>query len=304
MIQRFALTIWRAATDVRSYLSDFANRTSGSGLGYLFALTTTLAFFTLLPFAIGLAFIAPRADEFANTQLDIAQRWYPDDLVLTLTGGVLSTNADEPVVLDLPPEWGEDESVHAVVIDTDALVDDFEEYDTAILLTRTSGVVRDDNGGLRVFRYPDEDGFVFTEELLAEGVTAAKDFTPMLPWIAWGLALLLILLLPFVVGGFLWLGNLIFLLWATLVPLLISAVGGRGLSYAALYKLGLFGLTNSLLLDYALTMIGADLHWLTWLLFFGWMTAVVLAFPKRAAAVTVVPPAREPRAKNGPANKS
>ncbi len=308
MLTRFALTIWRTSTDVRAYASDFAHRTTGSGLGYLFALTTTLAFFTLLPFAIGLAFIAPRADEFANEQLDVVQRWYPDDLVVTLTGGVLSTNADEPVILDLPPEWGEldeDGFIHAVVIDTNASIDDFAAYETAILLTQRSAVVRDDNGSLRVFAYSAEENVVVSEAFVAENIALAKQITPMLPMIAFVVVLALLLLAPFVIGGAMWLVQQLFLLWATLVVLLVSAIAGRGLSYGALYKLSLFGLTNSLLLDYALTMVGVNLHWIAWLLFFGWMTAVVLAFPKRTGpAVTVLPPAAELRAKKQPTKKS
>jgi hypothetical protein len=154
MLSRFALTIWRASTDAFSYVADFAKRTAGSGLGYLYALRVTLAFFGLLPFAIGLAVVAPHAGTFARDQLATLRDWYPDDLVLTVTGGVLSTNAEEPVVLDLPAAWAgmDDGDTHAVVIDTSASIDDFDAYATRVLLTRTAAVVRDDNA-LRVIEY-------------------------------------------------------------------------------------------------------------------------------------------------------
>lgn len=300
MLTRFALTIWRAATDIRAYVSDFAGRTMGSGFGYLYALTTTIVFFVILPFAISLAIRAPSAETFVNTQLDIVQRWYPDDLVLTLTGGILSTNANEPVILDLPPEWNDSETTHFFVIDTRASVEDFARYETAVLFTQTHVVVQN-NESLRVYPYPPEEQVVFTEELLAEGVAATKQYTPMLPWLAWGAVLLLLLLAPFIGGAALWIANLAFLLWATLITLLISAICGRRFSYGTLYKIGLFGITNAIVLSFALTMVHADhLNWLWHILFFTWMTVVVLTFPRRATLATITPPAEEARARTMP----
>lgn len=87
MLSRFVMTVWRAATDARSYIEDFGKRRTGSGVGYLYWLCVTLAFFGLLPFAIGLAVLAPNARTFADTQLTVLQDWYPDELVLTRSPG-------------------------------------------------------------------------------------------------------------------------------------------------------------------------------------------------------------------------
>lgn len=295
-IQRFALTIWRASTDAFSYVTEFSRRTTGSALGYLYALSVTLAFFGLLPFAIGLAVVAPNVETFANDQLATIQRWYPDELVLTLTGGVLSTNVQEPYALDLPTEWGEmDEGgpAHAIVIDTSASVDDFAARDTAVLLTRTYAVVKDDNG-VRTFDYAEADGANLTvnEALVNEVTTGLTAYTPMLPWIAWGLVLALVLLLPWIAGGFMWLGTLFFLLWATVLTWIVSSIAGRGHRYGELYRLGLFGITSSALLSFALTMTSLPLGWATYVLFFAWMTYVITQFPRRASAsVAPLPPA-------------
>lgn len=296
MLSRFASTIWRASTDAFSYVADFSRRTTGAGLGYFYALSVTLAFFGLLPFAIGLAVVAPSLETFARNQLAVAQRWYPDELVLTLSGGVLSTNVQEPYALDLPSEWGtmeEDGPAHVIVIDTSASVDDFAARDTAVLLTRTSAVVKDDNG-VRTFDYAeaDEGNLVVNEKLVFDAVTGLSAYTSMLPWIAWGLVLALLLVLPWIVGGFMWLGSLFFLLWATVITWIFSSIVGRGHRYGELYRLGLFGVTNSALLSFALTMTSLSLGWATYVLFFGWMAYVIVQFPRRASAsVAPLPPA-------------
>jgi hypothetical protein len=309
-LQRFAITIWHASTDALSYVTDFSRRTTGSALGHLYALSVTLAFFGLLPFAIGVAAVAPSIRTLANDQLGVIQRWYPDELVLTLTGGVLSTNVQEPYVLDLPTEWrtvDADGPAHAIVIDTSASIDDFAARDTAVLLTRTSAVVQDDNG-IRTFDYAEADGANLTvnEALVTDVTIGLSAYTPMLPWIASGLALALLLVLPWIGGGFLWLGNLFFLLWATVITWIISAIAGRGHRYGELYRLSLYGITNSALLSFALAMTGLPLGWATYILFFTWMTYVITQFPRRASAsVAPVPPAaakkhvpaKKPRAK-------
>jgi hypothetical protein len=295
-LQRFALTIWHASTDALSYVTDFGKRRTGSALGYLYALSVTLAFFGLLPFAIGLAVVAPSIRTLADDQLAVIQRWYPDELVLTLSGDVLSTNVQEPYALDLPTEWGttgENGPTHAIVIDTSASVDDFAARDTAILLTRTYAVVKDDNG-VRTFDYAEADGanLVINETLVSELTTGLSAYTPMLPWIAGGLVLALVLVLPWIGGGFMWLGSLFFLLWATVITWIISAIVGRGHRYGELYRLSLFGITNSMFLSFALTMTSLPLGWATYLLFFGWMTYVIVQFPRRASAsIPPLPPA-------------
>lgn len=296
-IQRFALTIWRASTDAFSYVTEFSRRTTGSALGYLYVLSVTLAFFGLLPFAIGLAVIAPSIRTLADDQLAVLQRWYPDELVLTLSGDVLSTNVQEPYALDLPTEWGttgENGPAHAIVIDTSASVDDFAARDTAILLTRTYAVVKDDNG-VRTFDYAEADGanLIVNETLISELTTGLSTYTPMLPWIAAGIALALLLILPWIAGGIAWVSSLLFLLIiGTPMLWMFATAMGRRFTYWQLYHLGLFGLTSSLLLTFALSMTAISVPLLPNAVFIGWMAYVITRFPRRASAsIAPLPPA-------------
>ncbi len=301
MLSRFALTIWRASTDRLAYVDDFAKRRTGSGLGYLYWLCLTISFFALLPIAIGLAFITPRAEKFANDQLTILQNWYPDDLVVTISGGVLSTNRKERVVLDLPQEWQmaeqwtsdmDDENewpTHAISIDTAASVDDFESFDTFILLTKTSMVAKDDNG-LRIYRFAEiDDNMVVNEAHLADIVGDLREVTPALPWIGWIGVFSFILVIPWILGGIVWALNLLFLLWGTLIIQLFASIVGRHLPYKTLYRLGLFGLTSSILASFAIEMTSLPLAWVPWALFCVWMGAIVTVFPRSAPKPRSVP---------------
>lgn len=294
MLTRFVMTIWRASTDAYAYAEDFAKRRTGSGLGYLYWLSTTLAFFGLLPFAIALAVLAPQARTFADRQLAIVQDWYPDELVLTISGGMLTTNANEPYVLDLPAEWSdgdEGERMRAIVIDTSASIDDFHEYETAVLLTGKAAAVRDDNG-LRVFLYDDLERDVMINEALVRTITDhAREYTHALPALAWLFVLALLFVFPWIVGAFAWLGTLFFLAWSTLLLWIFTSVAGRGFAYGELFRLGLFGVTNSVLAAFILQMIGISFGWIPYVLFFCWMGYVLTRFPRRHAPFYSGPPA-------------
>lgn len=287
MLTRFAMTIWRASTDALSYIDDFAKRRTGSGLAYNYWLRLTVAFFGLLPFAIGLAIVAPGIRGFADGQLRVLRDWYPDELVLTLTGGTLSTNVDEPYALDLPAEWGSRgprDPGHAIVIDTNGSVEDFDSYDAAILLTDTAMVARKDNG-LRVFPYAEWDANATIDQATVDAVASgAATYTPALPWIALAGVLLLLLVLPWIGAGVAWLLGLLFLSWATLVVMLAAALMGRRMRYGEAFRLGLFGVTSSVLLSFALGMTGVTVPLLPMLLFFGWMVYVVSRFPRHEPA--------------------
>ncbi len=296
MLKRFALTIWRAMTDARSYVDDFAHRTTGSALGYLYWLLVTWSLLVLLTLA-GLAiFITPRIEPLANQHLQIIQDWYPDELIVTISGGVLSTNVNEPYILDIPTEWndmnnGSDDPAHAIVIDTKGSIDDFADYDTLILLTDKAVVVRDDNG-VRMFPYGEEgEPIVIDEALVAGNITLVRDnLVPWLPWMLWGVYIVALLVAPWIVGGAMWLGELLFLLWATAVLWIIAKIIGRNLRYGELYKLGLFGVTNSLALAFIVSLLSnLDVAWIPTIVFFVWMTYVVVQFPRRDRAVIDAP---------------
>jgi hypothetical protein len=291
-LQRFALTIWRASTDAFSYIDDFGKRRAGSGLGYLYALRVTLALIGMLPVAIGMMMVAPSADSFADRHLTVARDWYPDDLELTLKDGVLSTNKPNPVVFDLPAEWHEGAAPdkHAVVIDTSASIDDFASYDTFILVTAKAVAAQDDKE-MKVWMFDQIDEDIGITKATVIAVTdAARGYAPSLPWLLTGCALALLVILPWLIGGMLWILSLLFLVWATVLLWIVSSLSGRKLRYGELYRLGLFGITSSLLASFALTMLSANMVWIPSVLFFGWMSYVITRFPVRTKNVRMEAP--------------
>lgn len=288
MLTRFALTIWRAATDAGAYVVDFATRRTGSAIGYLYALVTMLAFFSLLPFSIGLGIFAPATDSFALHQLNVIKNWYPDELVITVSGGVLRTNVEEPYILDLPAEWSalrEDGApTHFIVIDTDATFDDFDSYDTRILLTSTYAVAREDQGR-RTFHYDDgnNDSVTITKTIVTDTADELSTFAPYLPVATLILAIALAIILPFIVGGLVWGMKLFFLAWATLILWIASVLMSRSFRYGPLFRLATYGITGSLLVEFAMTMLRIQIWWVTWVVFFVWMIVVLSQFPPTTA---------------------
>lgn len=302
MFKRFFTTIWTALTDTHAYVDIFARKRIGNGMGYLYWLCVTVTFLAVLPLAIGLIYVTPKSEAFINTHLTVAQNLYPDDLVITLSGGILSTNQDEPVLITLPAEWqsGTEEFTHLVVIDTDATVDDYDAYDTGILLTETAAVARDEKS-IRIFTYSElsaemEEGqklepIIINEELVGQAVTGMRAFATYVPWILSALVLILLLAAPFIGGGILWIANVIFLAWATIILWIISALMGRHHRYGELYTLGLFGVTGPLILNNVDDYIGGvNLSYLPWLYFLVWMIVIISQFTRRAPII-VAPPA-------------
>lgn len=293
MLTRFAMTVWTSMIDARAYSSDFLRRRTGSALGYLYWLCVVLAFFGLLPLAIGMAMFAPSSRTLADTHLGVLRNWYPDDLEISISNGTLSTNKPEPVIFDLPQEWNSlrDENMpsHVLIIDTKASIDDFASMDTVVLLTAKNIIVRGENKTeIHDFGNAKEDMAI--DKHFVDGIVdTLVTYTPSLPWILGGIVALSLLVLPWIVGGMLWLGTLFFLLWATLIMWACSALMGRGLRYGELYRLGVFGVTSSMLVSFIERMIGMSAPMLSSIVFFAWMIVVLSKFPKKAATRAAVP---------------
>lgn len=292
MFSRFARTVWRAITDRDAYVDDFAKRRIGSGLAYLYFLAVATMFVGLLPVAAVWMSAAPGTRDAAANFALLVDAEYPDDLVLTLSGGVLGTNRDEPIVFDFSDRWPNGEGpAPVIVIDTSAAVEDIETYGALALLTDESIVVRDDDQ-LRVFLYREwEEDHVIDKESVDDFVETLSSFAPYLPWIVGAGILVLLLALPWILGGVYWLAELLFLLVATFILWLASFATGRSFTYGKLYTLGLFGVTGPFLLGLFDGFLGLGELRLPIIVFFVWMSAVMMRFPRSLPLMPPPPPA-------------
>jgi len=248
----------------------------------------------------------PQIQEFARNAEQELAGMYPSELVLTLSGGELSTNVDTPYTID-PSFWsseklregfesGETEMpTHFVVIDLEATAESYATQDTLFLLTRTAAVMRD-NDGIRLMPYSDletDEPLVLDKATYMELVTAVQPFVQMIPSIVDGLMLFLIVLGPFVGAFFYWLWLLAYLLVFTLAVLVISGIMKRRLSYGQLYHLGLYGITLSVLYSLVSSWIPQlnAVPFIFTLVFLVWMWNILRIFPvapKPAPKKTVI----------------
>ncbi len=292
-IQRFFRNIYLSATSTQSYPPRLT-QTFSSGLGYLYWLLVCTTFISAVGFALMLFAARPQIQAFVSDAEKNLGSMYPDELVLTLSGGELSTNVETPYALD-PWFWSSEmlqeemqinevgASTHFILIDPTATVEDYPTLDTLILLTRTAAVMRDDNG-IRVALYSELDitePIVLDKKAYMEMVTAVQPFVAMIPSLVDGLMLFLIVLAPFAGAFFHWLWLLMYLLVFTVIVLLLSSLMKRHLSYGQLYHLGLYGITLSVLYSLIATWVPAlsSIPFVFTIIFLVCMWMVLKVFP-------------------------
>lgn len=185
------------------------------------------------------------------------RNFYPAELVLTLKDGTVTTNVRQPYYID-PTFWemvrekkadDKEGPEHFITINTRAAIDDFADYNTAILITRTHVVMQNDHQ-LRAYDLADIDKDMVINKQVYDGfVSAAVPFIRMIP--AWvDIAVIIgLILMPFIGAGVSWVWHLFTLLIWSFVFWAVSAIMGKGLRYWQIYRLGIYGLTLPVILS-------------------------------------------------------
>jgi hypothetical protein len=213
---------------------------------------------------------------------------YPEELVLALSGGQLSTNVEEPYSIALPASWRPDTPEVAdmpknlLTIDTNAHIEDFESEDSFALATKTALVMEDrDGGGYRVItfdRFEDEGEtktVVIDRSLYLKIVEKVFSFLVYLPLLFGILFLLLLFLFPFLMAGSLLLWMLFYLLLATLFAWILAKIMKSPLGYKELYRLGVFALTLPILISIPMKLLGIQIPGAFSLIFFIFLSFII-----------------------------
>src|SRR5690606_17254147 len=106
---------------------------------------------------------------FLNTLERRMYELYPENLVITIKDGVLSTNAEEPVFIDIPELHEAPETEHFITIDTEASIEAYLDYKTLFLVT-DSEVVYPESDYEKVMTYE-----VIPLDSIEENATINKD---------------------------------------------------------------------------------------------------------------------------------
>ncbi|MDQ5976710.1 MAG: hypothetical protein QG664_623 [Patescibacteria group bacterium] len=255
----------------------------------------TLRFYSLLILiftAVSVAIALPDAVRFVaaissqewRDQTAVVVGLYPDDLEIQITGGTISTNAEEPIVIPFPVSWGarlEQTNVeNLLVIDTtkNIALEDFAAKKTFSVLGKNAFGVWDQ-----------QEGKVSVHDLASQGgaesfLLTQEKYTQFITWISSILQKILLIgvfLLPvfFYIGY--WIGYLIYLLFGAAVVWLVSHLRGYELGYKNAYKAGIYLLPVPLVYDFFVMVLSDFPHARVPFLFTAFLVAMTLRnFPK------------------------
>lgn len=240
-------------------LAAYRKKPLATALRYLFWLLFCISLVTSLWIGVMLAMLTPYIGSFVESANTDLRGMYPQNLVITIKDGVLSTNGREPVIVDIPANWKQKmekelednpmkDKEHLITIDTRADISNYQRYKTLVLVTRTGLVVPDDKSdGIRTIPFDKEMNQVITRDLYVKTLDNILPFMRLLPGLAIVGVFLLVLILPFVFAGFSWLWYLAYLAFFTLIAWLLATIMGRKHTYGEVYRLGAYGLTLPLL---------------------------------------------------------
>jgi len=193
-------------------------------------------------------------DEGITYVLDL----YEDDLVITIEGGKLSINKDEPYIVPLPGGSTSDLPSNGLVFDSEGTLDDLEAYDTFVLVN-SANILFKNEAEIQVYpinRLPDS---VLTKGDLVSLTDQLRDFSRFVPYLV-GTVLFLAVLFYYlvfrlayllVIGGFL---------------RLVGYFKGLNLSYVKYYKIGLHAMTLPLCLELLNNFFEVSVEGLPWFL--------------------------------------
>ncbi len=237
------------------YYQEILTQSAKYSVKYFFG----LALFLALVITVGKAIIlVPMVHSYIDDLRPALQGAYPEELVLTMTKGVLASNVAEPYYIDVPPLFFPALSragyAHLVVIDTTAEMnfDRFKLYQVPVWLGNRFLVMEDKQNGFRVKEYGPDTSFVFDKAAYARLLSETE------PFFAWVTPL--VVLAVFIGMFVLQIINFVYLIFGALCIFLLGRfILKQKWSYGTSYRIGLHALTLPVILDAVLTLGGTSL---------------------------------------------
>lgn len=185
---------------------------------------------------------------FFNVQADLKQTAnqvvssYPKDLDVTIKNGVVSTTAQEPYVIALPPSQASaKQPKNALVIDTKTPYSStqFDAYNTLSWVTKDTMYYEDGQGQIKSVDLHQISNLHVNKPILT---SIWQKTQPYMVWVAPGLALLLFI--GFLLGGVLRLGYLLLL---AAIIILFGKIAKKQLRFKQSYTILLYAVTLPLI---------------------------------------------------------
>ncbi len=232
------------------YYQSLLTQPIGKSFKYFFALASLLVVFLTIISSIPLV---ANANKFAHEFPAKFFAYLPDDLRVTITNGVASTNVTEPYFLPIPDELKgpigtKEEMINIAVIDTATpfSLNQFNSYKAALWLGRDQIAYRDNSGSVKIEELGKNTNFVLNEQKLRDFESRVSPYYGLV-----GPLIVIVIFLALCIG---FLFNLAYLLFGALLIMLLGYLMKLQLSYAVSYKIGLHAITLTLLFDAMLSM--------------------------------------------------
>lgn len=173
-------------------------------------------------------FAWPYTHDVAGQVRHVVDVLYPEDLVVTIEDGKASTNVTEPYYLSFTDEQLESAfpgigdsarkaSYRVLAVDTHAAADDFERYQSYVLLTENSIVYYTD-GDIKITPLREWDDTVVSKEKLYDVVDMVEDLH-IERWV-----IVALIALPFILAPFMLIGLMLALLFTAFLVFIMARI--------------------------------------------------------------------------------
>ena len=250
-LSTFVRTFWKSLTSF-AYYKDIIQARFAFSFKYFWLFSFVLG--SILTVVISFTVI-PTINKFLGRLSQKVTNLYPPDLVVTIKNGQVATNAVEPLHIpipfelftDTPPAISDQKQIYLVTIDTKAQIDDYQNSQSLIFITKDTAVVRDDNEGYRIYPLKDAGDVTLNKKMVDEFL---NKIMPLLNYIPTVLVIILFVVFAFILP----ISRLVSLMFLNL-PLLVTArLMHISLSYKKLFQVGLHALTLPTLIQVGLSV--------------------------------------------------
>lgn len=229
-----------------AFYAKVPKQTFGTALKYFLLLMLLISLIRTIDTLPALIDVQRKAPEWVASVVN----YFPEELEIKIKDGQTSTNANEPYFIPLNPDNEATSSgQNLLVIDTKTpfSASQFNQYNTIAWLTKDSLFYKDGEGqDLRGYQLSEIDDLTINRSLAQQ---TTKYLEPWYNLITYLLFVAVLLGLTFVN-----ILNLLYLLVLAALIWLMAKIFKWGLEYSQAYKVGMYAITLSLLVDTLLTL--------------------------------------------------
>lgn len=263
------------------YYKDIVKASYWFSIKYLLFLLVCLSLVRSVQLGVKYSNIKEKIPSYISMGRNELLALYPKELELRISNGKLFTNVVEPYFIEFPKVFGNMDGKHLAVIDTKGVADNYPQYDTFILATRQALVYPDKQQGsaisTKMYYFSELKRSLYIDHALYSKMVQSVDpFIKKLPKIIDSFVIVGLISLP-LFGGLFWLlGTLFGLIFLTILVWIMEKIAKTSFGYKTLFRLGMHGVTWSILFSFMLESTNQSVPYLYNLIFIVWMGFVLL----------------------------